>query len=243
MSDRFTEMLREKFGADAWLRPEPLDTHVFAVKYKLFEVNGLRPHNRQTYDTPADYQLPIDEAQKRPLPTTEWTFLDGGTLFVLTAYECESRPAARAHVLRLLGSFQGPTVERVAIGGEIAFAVPHGWSALMQRGNLVFFAYNGTEALKSVAPILQTIDESLVTETSFIDKIDVHVGPLEPEGQVPLRLPPLADDEWVHIVARGGEMRSVDGGDLFFGLMQGKAVLNIARISPDGVAGVTIEIG
>jgi hypothetical protein len=243
MSDRFTEVLREKFDTDAWLRPEPLDTHVFAVQYKLFVVNGLRPHNQQVYNTPAEYQLPIEQAQKRPVPTTEWTFLDGGSLYVVAAYECESRPAARAHLLRLLGGFQGPAIERVPIAGEIAFVAPHGWTALMQRGNLVFFAHNGTEALKSVVPILQAIDESLVTERSYSDKLDVHVGVPEPGGQVPLRLPPLADDEWIHIVAHGGEMRSAGGGDLFFSLTEGKAVLNIARISPDGVAGVRIEIG
>ena len=233
----FADALREHYGADRWLRPEPRDVNVFTWKFKPFGAADLTPQRMQCFDTPAEYQLPIDGAQKRPVRTTESTFAAGKAMLVLTSYECDSRAEARAHLLRLLGSFQGPVLEQSDIAGEVSYAVPHALSAVAVRGNLVLFARNGAEEVTSVAPLLRAIDERLTAEPRISEPLDADV---DREGR--LHLPRPNADEWIHILARGGEVQAGEEGLRFVPAPGARGRLTITRISMERTAGTTIDV-
>ena len=232
----FAEALRKQYGADEWLRPEPRDVNVFTWKFKPFAIDDLTPERMQFFDTPPNYQLPLEQAQRRPVRTTESTFLSEKAMLVLTTYECDSRAEARAHLLRLLGDFQGPVLERADAAGEVSYAVPHGISAVAARGNLVLYARNGGEDLTDVTPLLRRIDERLTRENDFREELDARV-----EGSA-LRIARPNADEWVHILARGGEVQAGEEGLRFVRSGEGPARLSIARIAAGRVAGRVIEV-
>lgn len=240
----FADALREHYRADEWLRPELRDTgafNTFVWKFKPFAAANVTPERLQFFDTPPDYQLRLEQAQKRPVRTTESTFLAGDAMLVLTAYECDSRAAARAHLLRLLGTFQGPVLERTDLAGEVAYAVPRAISAVTVRGNLVLYARNGGEELTSVAPLLQAIDERLTTEPRFSEKLEATLGErADIDGPFPLHLARPNADDWVHIVVHGGEVQNGEQGLVFIPAATA-ARLTIALISRERVAGTTID--
>lgn len=235
----FADALRQRYDADRWLRPEPRDVNVFTWKFKPFATANVAPERLQFFDTPSDYQLPLEQAQKRPVRTTESTFTAGEAMLILTSYECDSRAAARAHLLRVLGDFQGPVLERADVAGEVGYAVPGAISAVVARGNLVLYARNGGQQLTSVAPLLQGIDERLTAEPQFTDKLEASLD--GGDGPFPLRIARPSADDWVHILARGGEVQAAEGGLIFVPVAKG-ARLIIAEISRDKVAGTTIDV-
>lgn len=202
MPDNFADALRRDYRADEWLRPEPRDVNVFTWKFKPFAVAGLTPERLQLYDVPSAFNLNVEQAQHRPVRTTESNWFDGAAMLTLTSYECDSRAAARAQLLAVLGTFQGPTLRRSEVAGEVAYAVPDDIAAVTARGNLVLVARNGGEKLISVAPLLQGIDKRLTAGFGGEER--------EVKGETLDVARPLAD-EWVHILVRGGEAQAVDG--------------------------------
>jgi hypothetical protein len=244
MNERFTEVLRELYGADEWLRPEWREFHVFAFAFLPFEVQGLAPQQIQRYKTPPSPELSIDQEQKRPISTTEWSLFDGGSMLVLTAYECDSRAAARAVLLRALGGFQAATPKMEKLVGEIGYVVPPGWTAGMVRGNMVFLAHNGADVLRNVVPLLVTIDRELTREPHVDDDLDVRVGPPTPGfGTRLLELPPLEPSQWYRFLVFGGELQRGEEGLTFNpGSESDGAILFVERISPQGNAGRRIHI-
>ncbi len=222
MADNFADALREHYRADEWLRPEPRDVNVFTWKFKPFAIAGLKPERVQFYDVPAAFDLNLAEAQKRPVRTTESNWFDGDAMLTLTSYECDSRAAARAQLLALLGTFEGPNLKRSDIAGEVAFSVPDEIAAVVVRGNLVLSARNGTTKLISVAPLVTQIDKRLTTGFDGAERT-VQAGRLDLNR-------PLAD-EWLHVLAHGGEVQVIDGTPQFVG--SGEARLTIAVVKQD----------
>jgi hypothetical protein len=245
MSDRFTEVLTELYSADQWLRPERRDVYLFAFGFRPFEVNGLPPQELQVYQTPPSFEMALDQDQQRPIRTTEWTLFDGGAMLVLTAYECDSREAARAVLLRLLGGFQVASPQRMDLGGELAFVVPSGLTGAMVRGNMAFFVHNGTAEGRSVPPLLETIDLELTREPSGDGDLDIHVGPPTPGfGVRVVQLPAPEEHVWYRFLVHGGEIRKGEDALSFTPDPESDgAVLFVEQISPEGTISMRIEIG
>jgi hypothetical protein len=163
-------------------------------------------------------------------------------MIVLTVYECVSSGAARAQLLRTVSGFEGPTVERTDRFGDVAFIVPGEWTGLFARGNLAFYAHNGRDALESVVPLLTRIDEFLTTEPAFSEQLILRTGPPGLAENQLLGVDPPNEDEWVHIVARGGEVHASAEGPRFVpspGAAERRAV--IVKTSPGRIAGAHRE--
>jgi hypothetical protein len=214
MNDRFAEYIRKTYAADEWLRSQP-EVNVFFRNIIRYIIDELKPDHLQFFDTPSDYPPPIERIQEHSIPTTEATFLNDLTMTVLIVYECESRIAARAQLLRLLGGFQGPTVRQTDRFGDVAFSVPGDLTALFARGNLAFYAHNGRDDMEPVVPTLKQIDEFLTTEPAFTDPLLLRIVPPSPEEDRLLGVDPPSDDEWLHILARGGEVYASPEGPRF----------------------------
>lgn len=245
MSDRFTEVLGELYGADQWLQPERRDVYLFAFGFQPFEVNGLPPQELQFYQTPPSFELALDQDQQRPIRTTEWTLFDGGAMLVLTAYECDSREAARAVLLRLLGGFQVASPKRTDFGGgELAFVVPNELAGAMVRGNMAFFVHNGTDEGRSVVPLLELIDAELIRVPSGDGDLDIRVGPPTPGfGMRVVELPPSEETVWYRFLVHGGEIRKGEDALRFTPDPESDdAVLFVEQISPEGTVSVRIPI-
>jgi len=238
----FADALREQYDAGRWLTPEPRDVNVFTWKFKPFATANVAPARMQFFDTPADYQFPLEQAQRRPVRTTESTFTAGDAMLLLTTYECDTRAAARAFLLRVLGEFQGPKLDP-ADAGEIAFAAPDAISAVAVRGNLVLFARNGGPQLTSTLPLLRGIDERLTTEPKIEEPLDVKIERAADGGApFPLGIARPHADDWVHILARGGEVQASEQGLQFVPTAREGKRITVAAVSADKVAGRTIDL-
>ncbi|HEV2719763.1 MAG TPA: hypothetical protein VG323_07065 [Thermoanaerobaculia bacterium] len=240
MNDDFLNMLRRRYAFDEWLDPEPRDENVFIWAFRPFSVLGLKPEGVQVFDSPAaSTDLVIPTAQLRPIPTTDWIYCDGLSVFVMAAFELDSRAAARAHLLRFLAGFEGPEVTRSEIAGEISFA-PNDWSGVLVRGNMVIYASNGTTELNSVRPLLTEIDQRLEGQLALDILDDLPIAPPSLTGDIPLNLPTPGLREWVQIRARGGEVKRVEEELRFVPAVDTGRSLSIARFSL--VAGTRFEI-
>lgn len=220
MPNNFADAIREHYQAEQWLRPEPRDVNVFTWKFKPFAIGDLKPERLQFYDAPAAFDLKIAEAQARPVRTTESNWFDGDAMLTLTSHECDSRAAARAQLLAVLGTFQGPNLKRSEIAGEVAFSVPDDLAAVTVRGNLVLTARNGGAKLISVAPLLRDIDKRLTAGFGGEERA-VKAGELDLSR-------PLAD-EWLHILARGGEVQVIEGTPQFVGSAGARLTIAVVK--------------
>lgn len=88
---------------------------------------------------------------------------EGDVLITMDLYECASTSAAREFLLRLLGEFQSPEVQRQTPGtvGDVAFVYPGDTMLLFSRRNVVVWLRNAGPQVVSVMPLAQTIDRNL----------------------------------------------------------------------------------
>jgi len=212
-------------GTPDWLRPDPRDTNVFVWHFVPPRIEPFEPMRMQRYDT-------------GPIATTDSIHSRGEALLHLMTFECESRAAARAQLLHVLGGFQGPVLERSDVAGEVAFAAPGEISVASVRGNLVLLVMNGGTELTSVAPLVRGIDDRLARQPqNFAEKLAIKPQlTVRRAVAAPLDLP--AEDVFVHVIARGGEVHLVDGRPVFTAPAPGRAYLSIVA----GTAGAQIDV-
>jgi hypothetical protein len=89
--------------------------------------------------------------------------------------------------------------------------------------------------------MLKLIDEFLTREPRFTEQLALRIGPPSPPDNRLLGVDPAKEDEWVHILARGGEVHASPEGPRFVPLPGAKGSVVIVRTSPDSVAGARLE--
>ena len=226
-------------GTPDWLRPDPRDTNVFVWHFVPPRIEPFEPLRMQRYDTP-----PIADGQQSPIATTDSIHSRGDALLHLMTFECESRAAARAQLLHVLGGFQGPVLERSDVAGEVAFAAPGEISVAAVRGNLVLLAMNGGTDPIGMGPLVRGIDDRLARQPqNFDEKLDIK--PLLAARRsvaATIDLRPPAAGAYVHIVAEGGEVHLVDGRPVYTATTPGRHRLTVAVVGAERVTGAQIDV-
>ena len=203
MDRELAALVIKRYGADEWLKPEPRNTNVFVWQFtpSRLQPRSIQQSVRKSDDDPSEVRV------------TRSTYRKGEALLLLTTYECVSRAAARAELLRVLSEFQGPTLERTDVAGEVAYRVLRDFTIVVARGNLVAIARNGEKKLTSAAALVRRLDKLLTEE-------------LPAEERTLTRLRPPAVGEWIRIVAEGGEVELSRGRPV----LRGKGTVAVARL-------------
>jgi hypothetical protein len=163
------DRLRERYEFPSWSETSRPSSLVWGFQLSGHELPGWRPHRIQLVDMPGD----------PPASLSVWRPAQGnGALLAVNVYECPSETAAREHLLRLLGEFQGPALTRAAEPGDVAFTAGS-TGVLFARGNLV--------------ALVRSIERTPAPVTDNAARLDaVLAGTTEPTGDNPPEFSELA---------------------------------------------------
>src|SRR6266516_8032491 len=105
-----------RYDFASWQQAGKQDEYLFIWRFRLSgrEVNGWVSHRLQSVESEATPPAIISVWR----PARE----SAASLISIDIYETESRDAARAHLLVLLGEFQGPPLKRLDAPGAVAFS-------------------------------------------------------------------------------------------------------------------------
>jgi hypothetical protein len=186
-----------------------------------------------------------------PAVLSVWTPAGGGPgLLSVDLHEAPTAEAARAQLLRLLGEFQGPIVERDSSVGDVAFRAGTG-AILFARGNYVVQVRSVEREPVAIAPVAERIDQHLqaVPEgsgmgTGPLRAVSTPTGPAPAPGQrVPLDIdvePTAQGNVWVRIFTRSGRIVIEGGRAWYIAGPAGAQDITISAIDASGSASRTL---
>jgi hypothetical protein len=220
----------ERYGFDQWSEPERGAEALFIWRFALGggELPGHRAVRIETVGHP-----------DAPAIASLWSAEEkDGLLVRVDVNEAPSVPAARAELLRVLGEFQSPKIERVDGPGDVAFG-PSGSRALaFTRANVVVLMRNAGVEVEPVERPARELDE-LLREGPGPDRGSVRpvIGRAAAEvrgSDARLVLDaedPLGRRLWFRFAAKSGEFRAEPDGVVFTPEGEGTHVVEIAAIN------------
>jgi len=150
--------LKRRFNYEVWQvkRGEDEGRLVSRVSLRGDELPGFAAHRIQRIESGENFPAYVRSIWQQSKS-------EGDVLITMDLYECASTSAAREFLLRLLGEFQSPEVERQTPGtvGDVAFVYPGDTMLLFSRRNVVVWLRNAGPQVVSVMPLAQTIDRNL----------------------------------------------------------------------------------
>ena len=150
--------LKRRFNYEVWQvkRGEDEGRPVSRVSLRGDELPGFVAHRIQRVEAAENFPAYVRSIWQQSKS-------EGDVLITMDVYECASTSAAREFLLRLLGEFQSPEVERQTPGtvGDVAFVYPGDTMLLFARRNIVVWLRNAGPQVVSVLPLAQTIDRNL----------------------------------------------------------------------------------
>lgn len=150
--------LKRRWDFAAWQGINRLQTHLLLWHFRLrgAEVPG--------WQLKAARALPL-ALQARFLPSM-WQSMGGrrDEALRIDAYECASRSAAHEMLLRLLGEFTTPFLQRLTdrVVGDVCFGGTDERSLLFARANIVVLLANAGHARVPVTPCAEALDQDVV---------------------------------------------------------------------------------
>jgi len=223
-----TDWLESRYDFAAWREVQATQPGLVGIGFRFRgdEFPGWRLHRSR------DVRI----AGLPPAVHSIWTPADGAGLIAVDVRECATAEIARGQLLRSLGEFQGPGLERLQAPGDVAFGFGQ-TAILFARGNYVALVRSVERDPIDVTPLAETFDRTLVTAPGETTKGSGPLrgvsagtaGPVRPGQRVPLDLDidPEAGDVWVRLFTRTGRIL-IEGGRPWY----------IA--GPDGPVGVTV---
>jgi hypothetical protein len=158
MTSQSLEQLKLKHKYETWRNTTTLEENLFIWKFFLTENEfpDWQPHRIQKVEAPG----------WPPFTQSIWRTPDGkmDRLLAVDVYECTSRLAAHELVVRLLGEFQSPGLERQKQEdtGDVAFTGHGDTFILFSRANLAVLVRNAGRELLPVFKTAWQFDQHLI---------------------------------------------------------------------------------
>lgn len=152
------EELKRRFKYEEWSRPDAGEERAVLRNISLSGIDspGWSPSRIQRMTT-KDFP---------PYVRSMWQSSTGGTevLIRVDIYECDSIPAAREFLLRILGEFESNRIERrEGLVGDVAFSYTGDTMVLFSRSNIVVWLRNAGPNVVTVTFLAQQIDAHLLS--------------------------------------------------------------------------------
>lgn len=170
---------------------------------------------------------------------------EGTGLIAVDVWECATGELARAQLLRMLGEFQGPDLERLPAPGDVAFGF--GTTAvLFARGNYVVQLRSVEREPIEALPLAESFDRGLLSAPAATPKRSGPLrgistgtaGPIQPGQRVPLDLDvdPEAGPVWIRLFTRTGRIRIEGGRPWYIAGPEGPGAVTVVASGETGVA-------
>jgi hypothetical protein len=217
MATQILDELKRRYAYEAWQGTNALSENLFIRGLFLIgnELPGWRAHRIQ--DVPA--------AEWPPMIQSIWIPTGSATeaLCSLVIFECASRAEAHGVLLRALGEFQSPQVQRrpQAPIGDVAFAAQGGGAMAFARANVVVLVRDAGRGRAPIAEIAEDFDGDLVRRPALegvtvvpeIRRFEAAAREIRVGGRVPLEVEaadPLGRSLWYKFFSSPGEVRRED---------------------------------
>jgi hypothetical protein len=237
---------RRHYGFDDWREPQPDGAALFIWRFALGgqELPGYEPLRIDTVELP-DVPPTIQSLWR---PSNEEA---AGVLLRVDVSEAQSVLDARAFLLRTLGEFQSPQIERISDGpGDVAFGGGDHRVLVYSRANMVVMVRNGGDEVESVEAPARELDRLLrdgpgPNRSSVQPAITrAEAEPTSVSGHRQFRLALEAEDPlgrhlWLRFSAESGEFVAQGDGVVFRPAGEGKQAVEIAVVNEN--LGVTVE--
>jgi hypothetical protein len=234
------EQLNRLYEFDAWRDAQKPEESLFIWRFQLDggEIAGWTAHRIQRVELdgvpPANISV-WRPAREQPAP-----------LLAIDVYEAQSRAAAREHLLRLLGEFQGPLLQRRDAPGEVAFAAGEA-AVLFARANVVAFVRSVERELAPVAAVAAQLDRYIAARPVTVERGAPEIsvlspakpGPAAPGRPVALTLEVREPDRqraWFKLFSRSGDFRMEQGRPAYIAAGAGPHEITVYAIGAAGAA-------
>jgi hypothetical protein len=151
----YLDVLKERYRFQDWkdggVGAAPQETQGFSFGGSELPGWRLARQARRAADVPG----------MRSLVRTTWEGRSPDQLLGIDLYECESPAAARETLLRVLGEFQGPTLNPVSGIGDVAFGTPGDTAIVFVRGSTVAAVRNAGRRVEALGDIARALDALL----------------------------------------------------------------------------------
>ena len=238
-----TDWLQERYDFASWRDVRATEPSLVGLGFRMTgdELPGWRLHRSRS----------VRVAGAAPAVLSIWRPAGAGQgLLSVDVYESSTGELARTQLLRLLGEFQGPILERDASVGEVAFRAGPG-TVLFVRGNYTVQVRSVEREPVAVAAIAERIDQHLLavpdasgTGTGPLRGVSAPVSTAPAPGQrIPIDIEvqqPPEGNVWVRIFARSGRIL-VEGGRAWYNAgPAGPEDIAISAVDPTGAASRTV---
>lgn len=234
-----TDRLQQRYDFDSWNVPRGPTSIAWGFRLGGNELPGWKPHRIQQVDLPG----------QPPASLSVWRPTQGnGTLLAVNVYECDDESAARRYLLRLLGEFQGPDLQRVASPGEVAFAAGSA-GLLFARGNLVALVRSIERTPAPVAESAGRLDDVLagnIPETRDGPSLDQLAAEPGTGASIPLSIKAsgaAGDPVWFHLRSETGRLALLNRQPTFTPEGAGPHAVRVTAVSATGTTTDTLRIG
>lgn len=267
MNEQQNEELKSRFNFAEWRNRTTLGENLFIWRFFFLgdEFPNWQLHQTRTLAAPPPEQRPAglrtldQEVVGSPrLVQSVWRPAVSGpdALLSVDTYECASRLAAHELLIRILGEFQSPLLERRPVGeaGDIAISHPGSGITLFARANQVVVIRSTGRTPLRVTELAQKFDREL------IEKPPRPVGQVEPsirrlaaaQGELRKGTRVLLDVEAAHpagqplmykFFSQGGEVVAEEGRLMYQAEAAGEQPLEVYAVAPDrGVGTQRIQL-
>lgn len=208
------DTLKQRFEQERWRGANAMDEELF--------VHGFLP-TPDLLDSWGAARVQIIEAPDWPRTVESiWQQSpeDRDRLLRLDVFECDSRENAHDFLIRFLGNFQSPLIERVegTPFGDVTFAGPNQTFAVFARANLVVALRNAGPEVIPAAEFAYQVDAELISRPQeggvaapSVERFEI---PRAEQDRVELQVrvsDPLDLPVWLKLFTRGGAVAREKG--------------------------------
>lgn len=238
------EYFADRYGFDDW-RESRAEEALFVWLFFLGgeELPGRRAARIESDEAPgwppATHSLWVGEEETSPPVRVD-------------VYETRSPEEAREHLLRQLGEFESPALERRDGPGDVAFGTAGDRALVFARANLVVLVRNAGVEVASVEPVGDALDRLFVSPALDRSSVRPEIRRLGLGGAAPSRGAPApleleADDPlgrrvWFRLAAASGAFSASEGRVFYTPEAEGPQAVEVTAVNENlGAARETLE--
>ena len=233
-----SDWLQERYEFAGWRESSGTEPSVVGIGFRFLgnELPGWRLHRSRS----------LQVAGAPPAVLSIWAPEPAAAgLLAVDVYEASTASNARTQLLKLLGEFQGPLLERDATVGEVGFRAASG-ALLFVRGNYAVQVRSVEREPVAPGGIAQRLDRHLAMAPDAepagagpLRRASTVKGPVAPGQRVPLDLefdPATGPAVWVRFFTPAGRILVEGGRAWYVAGPEGPRDISILAIGPDGRA-------
>jgi hypothetical protein len=167
---RLLEDVKKRYEYEKWEGITNLEEDLFIWKFFLSGKEFPNWHAHLIKPTTIRRMPPMIKTIWRPAEA------EPEKLLRMDVYECKSRVAAHVFLMRLLGEFQSPLIERdMNLVGDVAFRAREEFAIQFARANIVFALASVGHNLVSVKDFAGNIDSNLISRPDVKNKVSPEI--------------------------------------------------------------------